>query len=72
MVNYFFGLSSVLPSIPESPMVKKSTPMRLKPITKFFSKRCLPPETAGLEDPSPHKKKGKKEGYENGIPIVNA
>ena len=71
MVNYFSGFSSVLPSIPESPMVKKSTPMRLKPITKFFSKRCLPPETAGLDDPSPHKKKG-KESYEKETPIVNA
>ncbi|MCO5588641.1 hypothetical protein L7F22_042598 [Adiantum nelumboides] len=39
--------------------VSKS-PLQLKPITKFFSKRCLPPEIAGLDDTSPLKG---KEGY---------
>ncbi|MCO5575541.1 hypothetical protein L7F22_029342 [Adiantum nelumboides] len=36
--------------------VSKS-PLPHKPITKFFSKRCLPPETAGLDDTSPLKGK---------------
>ncbi|KAH7440440.1 hypothetical protein KP509_04G107100 [Ceratopteris richardii] len=40
--------------INSSEPVSKS-PLQLKPITKFFSKRCLPPETAGLDDSSPIK-----------------
>lgn len=42
-------------SIPDP--VLKSPSIQLKPITKFFSKRCLPPETAGMDDTSPVKGK---------------
>lgn len=66
LLNSFTAISS----IPVTPIVKKSRSMGLKPITKFFSKRCLPPEKAGLEDPSPQKSNG-KEIYGNEITILN-
>lgn len=52
------GLTPPCPQAASSPdPVTKSPAIQLKPITKFFSKRCLPPENAGFDDPSPKKSK---------------
>eukprot|EP00250_Pteridium_aquilinum_P018366 c24053_g2_i1 orf=288-3503(+) len=54
------GITLPCPQAANNPEpVTKNPSIQLKPITKFFSKRCLPPETAGLEDISPLKGKEK-------------
>ncbi|KAI5084152.1 hypothetical protein GOP47_0000321 [Adiantum capillus-veneris] len=52
------GISLPCPQAASVSEPVSKSPLQLKPITKFFSKRCLPPETAGLDDSSPFK--GKK------------